>query len=359
MKRYSFIVLLFALMFLGAGVKGFAQEQQEAVLEIPLPQWLQVKKSQLSKDSILVGEQVVWSTQMELPQDQELMFAPYASVVEAEKAPVDVIHDIVLDTLAIRNGTKELEVKLLLTSFDSGYYKLPFMVALTPQGDTIYLDSPFLDVTNTPVDTANFVMHPIKGQMRYPVTFREVLPWAVLAIALAVLGYLLYRYIRHRREQGSLFGKPVVQDPPHIVALRELDRIRGEQLWQNGEEKLFYTGVTDALREYIEARYEVSAKEKTTSEIMADLSDKKIEPRYYKELDELFKTADLVKFAKYVPGNEENEEVIPMAVRFVNAAFEQQLQEAAQKEAAQKEAAQNEASRNEAAQAGQNEKVEE
>jgi hypothetical protein len=43
-----------------------------------------------------------------------------------------------------------------------------------------------------------------------------------------------------------------------------------------------------------------------------------------------------------------------MAVRFVNAAFEQQLQEAAQKEAAQ-----NEASRNEAAQAGQNEKVEE
>jgi hypothetical protein len=38
----------------------------------------------------------------------------------------------------------------------------------------------------------------------------------------------------------------------------------------------------------------------------------------------------------------------------VNAAFEQQLQEAAQKEAAQKEA-----SRNEAAQAGQNEKVEE
>ena len=107
MKRYSFIILLFALMFLGAGVKGFSQEQQqEEVLQIPLPQWLQVKKSELSKDSILVGEQVVWSTQMELPQNQELMFAPYASVVEAEKAPVDVIHDIVLDTLAIGNGMR-------------------------------------------------------------------------------------------------------------------------------------------------------------------------------------------------------------------------------------------------------------
>ena len=337
MKRYSFIVLLFALMFLGAGVKGFAQEQE--VLEIPLPQWLQVKESGLSKDSILVGEQVVWSTQMVLPQNQELMFAPYASVVEAEKAPVDVIHDIVLDTLAIKNGMKELQVKLLLTSFDSGYNKLPLMVALTPQGDTIYLDSPFLDVTNTPVDTANFVMHPVKGQMKYPVTLEEVLPWAALAIALAVLGYLIYRYIKRRKEQGGLFGKPEPQDPPHIVALRELDRIRGEQLWQNGKEKLFYTGVTDALREYIEARFGVGAMEKTTSEIMADLSDKKIEPRHYKELEELFKTADLVKFAKYIPGNEENEEAIPMAVRFVNAAFEQQLQELAIEAAAKKETA--------------------
>lgn len=327
-----------AAMLLAGLEVALAQEQEQEMLQIPLPQWLEVKKSALSKDSILVGEQVVWSTQMSLPQNQELMFAPYASVVEAEKAPVDVVHDIVLDTLAIKNGMKELEVKLLLTSFDSGYYKLPLMVALTPQGDTIYLDSPFLDVTYSQIDTAGFVMHPIKGQMKYPVTIEEILPWAALAIAVAVAGYLLYRYIRRRKENRGLFDRPVVQDPPHIVALRELDRIRGEQLWQNGEEKLFYTGVTDALREYIEARFGVSAMEKTTSEIMEDLSDKKIEPRYYKELDELFKTADLVKFAKYVPQAAENEEAIPMAVRFVNAAFEQQLQEAAIEASAKKQA---------------------
>ena len=237
------------------------------------------------------------------------------------------------------------------------------LLALTPQGDTIYLDSPFLDVTYSQIDTAGFVMHPIKGQMKYPVTFKEILPWAALALVVAVAGYLLYRYIKRRKENRGLFERPVVQDPPHIVALRELDRIRGEQLWQNGEEKLFYTGVTDALREYIEARYNVSAMEKTTSEIMEDLSDKKIEPRYYKELDELFKTADLVKFAKYVPQAAENEEAIPMAVRFVNAAFEQQLQEAAAKENAAKEkaaketAAQEEAAGND--EAKQREKVEE
>ena len=324
MKRLQYILLL-ALMF--AGALQVRAQQPEQVIEIPLPGWLQVKESAISRDSILVGEQVVWSTVMEMPQEQEIMFAPYSAVVEAEKAPIDVVHDIQIDTLAIKNGKKELQARILLTSFDSGYYKLPLMVALTPQGDTIYLDSPFLDVTNTQIDTANFVMHPLKGQARYPLTVKEVLPWVALGVLVILLGYLLYRYIRYRRENRDFFGKPIVQDPPHIVALRELDKIRGEKLWQNGKEKLYYTGITDTLRGYIEARYGVGAMEMTSSEIMESLKGKDIEERRYSELDGLFRTADLVKFAKYVPQVDENEEAIPVAVRFVNATFEQELQQ--------------------------------
>lgn len=319
------MMLTFALLAAG---RLSAQEQ---MIPIGKPAWLEVKESSLSRDSILVGEQVVWSTVLSMPQEQELLFAPYAEVVEAEKAPIDVIHDFKLDTIAIKNGIREIEARLLLTSFDSGYYKLPLLVALTPQGDTIYLDSPFLDVTNIQIDTAKFVMHDIKGQMRYPVTFREVLPWIALALALLLLGYLLYRYIKYRRENRDFFGKPVVKDPPHIIALRALDKLHGEKLWQNGKEKLFYTGVTDTLREYIEARYGVSAMEKTSAEIMECLADKKIEARNYRELDELFRTADLVKFAKYSPQVHENEEAVPAAVRFVNATFMQELEDEKQK----------------------------
>jgi hypothetical protein len=255
-----------------------------------------------------------------------MVFAPYASIVEAEKAPVDVIHDYKLDTLSIKNGIKELEARLLLTSFDSGYYKLPLMVAFTPDGDTIYMDSPFLDVTNIQIDTANFEMHPIKGQIGYPITFKEVLPWILLGIFVVAAAYLLYRYIRYRRENRDFFGKPIVSDPPHIIALRALDKLRSEKLWQNGKEKLFYTGITDALRAYIEGRYGVNAMEKTSSEIMTSLSGQNIDEKLYRELDELFKTADLVKFAKYVPSTGENEEAIPSAVRFVNSTFMQELE---------------------------------
>ena len=325
-----FFAVLLALSICG---RATAQQTQQTEEMIPIytPQWLEVKSSSLSKDSILVGEQVVWNTVFALPQEKELVFTPYTQVVEAEKAPIDVVHDLKLDTLSVKNGIREIQARLLITSFDSGYYKLPLMVAFTPQGDTVYLDSPFLDVTNIQIDTANFVMHPIKGQMGYPITFREVLPWILLGLFVIVAAYLLYRYIKYRRENRDFFGKPVVKDPPHIVALRALDKLHNEKLWQSGKEKLFYTGITDTLREYIEKRYGVNAMEMTSSEIMQSIADRQIDQKNYNELDELLKTADLVKFAKYVPQIYENEEAIPAAVRFVNSTFMQELEDEKQK----------------------------
>ena len=331
MRKFTNIFLAVLLWVATCGNAAAQQAQQEEMIPIYTPQWLEIRSSSLSRDSILVGEQVVWNTVFALPLERELLFAPYAQVVEAEKAPIDVVHDLKLDTLSIKNGIQEIQARLLITSFDSGYYKLPLMVAYTPQGDTIYLDSPFLDVTNIQIDTANFVMHPIKGQKGYPLTFKEVLPWILLALFVAALAYLLYRYIKYRRENRDFFGKPIVKDPPHIVALRALDKLHNEKLWQNGKEKLFYTGITDTLREYIENRYGVNAMEKTSSEIMQSIADKQIDQKNYNELDELLKTADLVKFAKYVPQIHENEEAIPAAVRFVNSTFMQELEDEKQK----------------------------
>ena len=292
----------------------------------------QVKSSAISKDSILIGDQVLWSTRFELGEKDSIAVYPYAGVLERDTlgSKVEVVADFKLDTVAIKKGIKELEAKVLLTSFDSGSYKLPLpLFIVNPDSEDTYaliFDTPVLSVNTIQVDTTGFKPMDIKGQIKYPVTFREVIPWVLLGLVVAALGYLLYRYIKHRRENRDFFGRPIVQDPPHIVALRELDKIHSQKLWQNGKEKLYYTGITDALREYIEGRYGVNAMEMTSNEIMAGLSGKNIDEKLFRELDELFKTADLVKFAKYVPSNGENEEAIPSAVRFVNSTFMQELE---------------------------------
>lgn len=292
----------------------------------------QVKSTVISKDTILIGDQVLWITRFELPEQDSLNIYPYAGVLQRDTtgAKVEVVADFRLDTISIKKGVKELEAKILLTSFDSGSYRLPMPLFMVNEDteDTyaIIFDTPSLSVNTIQVDTTGFQPMDIKGQIKYPVTFKEILPWVLLGIFVLVLAYLLYRYIKYRRENRDFFGRPVVQDPPHIVALRELDKIHSQKLWQNGKEKQFYTGITDTLREYIDGRYGVNAMEMTSSEIMQSLSGKEIDEKLYRELDELFKVADLVKFAKYVPAIGENEQAIPSAVRFVNSTFMQELE---------------------------------
>ena len=107
--------------------------------------------------------------------------------------------------------------------------------------------------------------------------FRVVLA-AAAALLVAALIWLLVRWIKMRRENRDFFGKPVVQDPPHIVALRSLEKTRAQKLWQAGKQKQFYTQVTDALRQYIAERYDVAALEQTSAEMFRDLAERKVFP---------------------------------------------------------------------------------
>ena len=72
--------------------------------------------------------------------------------------------------------------------------------------------------------------------------------------------------------------------------------------------------------------------ELTTPEIIALLRNYPLPEQEFAELQTLLQDADLVKFAKYTPSEEENERAIPVAVRFVNATFLQTLEEDSSRE---------------------------
>ena len=292
-------------------------------------------KSTLSADSLLVGDQVVWTLDFSVPEGKMLAVAPYSEILARDtsiKGSVEVVRDFELDTLSVKKNLAQLRGRILLTSFDSGAFRLPPPLILVDKdgsgdADTLKIDPKTLYVNTIPLDTATFKMYDIKPQETYPVTFKEVLPWILLGIGIAVLIWAIIRYFEMRRKNKDFFGRSLESDPPHIVALKKLEKIRTEKLWQNGKEKLFYTGITDTVREYIEKRYSVRAMEQTSTEIMESLKDKKIEEKVLSDLGTMFSTSDLVKFAKHTPGAEENEKAIPAAVNFVNFAYMQQLEE--------------------------------
>ena len=285
-------------------------------------------RSRLSRDTILIGDQIEWTLDLQLaPGEGASLSKPGTEPVPG----VEALGELAVDTLSMKNGRLDLRWHVTLTSFDSGSYVLPPLYVLKARSDgtidTLVYAGPTLEVTTIPIDTATFQPYDIKGQIRYPLTFKEVIPWIGLALLIAALIWLLVRWIRLRRQNRNFFGKPVVKDPPHIVALRSLEKTRSQKLWQNGKQKQFYTQVTDALRQYIADRYDVSALEQTSAEMFRDLQDKEIDPALMEKLKELFTTADFVKFAKHTAADEENENAIPTAIRFVNETYMKQVEE--------------------------------
>ncbi len=285
------------------------------------------------RDSILIGDQLEYGLRLpDLTEGTRVMLPRVKDELESD---VELVQDWSLDTLSVKKQKKgepsvlDLKASVIVTSFEDGLYELPGLeVVLVGQDggrDTLNFKSQFLDVKEMPVDTATFVVHDIKGQIKYPLTAKEVLPWVlgafgVGALVAAVIVFVIMRIGRRKREEERK------REPAHIRALRKLDELRGDKLWAPEKQKQFYSSVTDVLREYIDSRYDVSAMEMTTAEIMDELKKADITPELYGQLKELFECADFVKFARHTVGDEVNASAVPLAVRFVTETYQKDLE---------------------------------
>ena len=291
------------------------------------------------RDSILVADRLLYGFELEdVPDSIKLAFPEVQSPLMQDVLALPVWQ---VDTLKIRkiraSNARLLTIRaqIAIQPFEEGVYDLPPLQVqrIRPDGtsDTLQFDPQQIDVRTMPVDTATYVPHDLRGQIRYPLTMEEVVPWVLglWGVALLVAGVAAWIGSRRRKEEGAAF-----REPAHITALRKLDRFRGDKYWAPDKQKQFYSGVTDALREYIVARYGVGAMEMTTAEIFADLRRTDVPADLYEEMKGLFERADFVKFAKFVASPEDNATVLPQAIRFVTSTYQAEVEE----EAAQEEA---------------------
>ena len=287
------------------------------------------------RDSILVADQIEYGFQLDsVPEGTAIQLPDYQW---RSSDSLLLLRNWQIDTTArlrVRQpGSKErvrrynLRGSVVLVPFEEGTYRLPDIVVLRGGKDTLVFEGLDLDVKTMPVDTATYQLHDIKGQMRYPLTPREVAPWVMafwLAAGLVILVVCLL-LVRKRRATGEVAA---VRDPAHVVALRALDKWRDEAFWAPERQKAFYSGITDTLKTYIEERFGVDAPEMTTAELFDALRDEKSIPADLREeLRGVFECADFVKFAKHVASGEENARALPTAVRFVNSTYQTVLEE--------------------------------
>ena len=333
-KALIYLTLLFGSISLCAQEADSLAVQDS--LKAPAGRSIQMNGSFLQplqeRDSVLIADQLLYG--FELKQVEEGTRFALPEWKNDERGGVMAVSPWMVDTVKVKRQKKgmprllDIRGSLLITSFDEGEYELPAIMVgrLSKDGviDTLVFDPQRLDVRTMPVDTAVFVPHDIKGQIRYPLTFKEMLPWLAGFWVLAVIVILtVCLTMMHKRKADPEY---VRKDPAHIVALRELDKYRGNKMWAPEKQKAFYSGVTDALREYISSRYGVSAMEMTTAEIFTDMKGTDVPQELLAEVKDLFERADFVKFAKYVASDEDNASVLPLAVRFVTETYQTEVE---------------------------------
>ena len=283
------------------------------------------------RDSVLIADQLRYGFELHGLEDGTQLLLP--EIPQEQGYGLMYLSPWTLDTLKVtkqkKGGPSLLDIRgsVVVTSFEEGVCELPRIVLGRMSGgvtDTLVFESMSLDVKTIPVDTATFQPHDIKGQIRYPVTFAEVLPWVLGGLGVVALIALCVYLIRRRRNAAS---EERHKDPAHIVALRKLDQYRGNAMWTPEKQKQFYSGVTDTLREYMASRYGISAMEMTTAEIFAGMKSSDVPSELLDVVKELFERADFVKFAKYVASEEDNASVLPVAVRFVTETYQAELEE--------------------------------
>ncbi len=137
---------------------------------------------------------------------------------------------------------------------------------------------------------------------------------AIIITALLVILIGACIIVFWKRRKKKLKGKTAPPVPIDKAALAALESISDVE---NIDGKDFYFRLCEILRIYIKGRYEINAPEMTSEELFPALDNLGLDRNLLKDIKEVFKRADPVKFAGKPPVLGEMEKDILFAGKFI------------------------------------------
>lgn len=290
------------------------------VLFLPIFSFSQISATaEIDKNEIRIGDPIELKLSLNIPSQENISFL-WPSFKDTITSKIEIIDASKIDTIK-NNSSKIIQQKIKISAYDSGQFVLP-SIKFINKNDThqfVATNSLIITVHTVPTDTSETSIKDIKPIFEEPFNIKWYLPniikWAIALLILAIIIYLIYYYTR-KKKKSQVIEKPKL--PPHIIALEKLNKIKQEEIWKEGKIKHYYSEIADTIREYIEGRYKVPALEQTTFETLQSLKYKAIDPATREKLKQLLELADLVKFAKFLPIENDHINILQYAFDFVN-----------------------------------------
>lgn len=161
------------------------------------------------------------------------------------------------DTTDLGNNRLQIERDLIIQAFDSGLYTLPPLNYVV-SSDTFKTSPLALKVIPVDIDTMTSI-HGYAGTVSIPRKFWDYFPdfiadyWIWYVIALVIAGGITAYLLLRKKNIKAVFTPAEKPIPPYEAAMAQLERLRLRKLCERGQEKEFYTELTDILRVYLRA----------------------------------------------------------------------------------------------------------
>jgi flagellar basal body-associated protein FliL len=255
--------------------------------------------SSIDSTSIKIGEQITYKIQVETDSTDLVVFPEGQTF-----SPLEMIESYKVDTTK-KDARFLLVKKYGLTQFDSGKYTIPRQKILI--GDkTFFTDSLKVIVNTIMVDSTKQGLYDIKPIIEVE---KSASDWwitlFIITVFIALAGVLLYWFLWRKKPLTE--AEEIALLPPYERAKLALRKLDESHYLENSEIKEYYSELTLAIRRYIDEKVYDRALESTTDELISRLNLLKegnqidLSKDTLKNLESIFKRADLVKFAKSAP----------------------------------------------------------
>jgi len=254
--------------------------------------------SSIDTTLIRIGEEIEYEITVEADSTALILFPEGQSF-----KPLEVIDSYKADTSYVQNKIRLIK-KYGLTQYDSGTYKLPSQRVVINE-KAFMTDSALIEVQNVVVDTTNQKMFDIKPLVKVetpPFNFLKLLYSLLLLLLFVFLGYFLLKRKKKKQEKEK-------QLPPYEEAMSALVKLDSSEYLVQNKSKEYYSQLTEIVKRYIHREVDNTALESTSDELIERLQAHRNAGHFdfdsvtIKNLDAIFKRADLVKFAKMPQGS--------------------------------------------------------
>jgi hypothetical protein len=263
-----------------------------------------------NKSTIRIGEQFELKLTVEPAANSTVLLDTWFNLTDSFNH-FEVLQRLPIDTIEV-GGSKSFTQKILITSYDTGTFKLPvFPVKLV--GNKTLLSLP-LPIKVLPVNISNMQDY---NDIKEIIEVEPETDWWFLGkIGLGVLLSILFIVFIVK----YFFGKKPIKPIKKVILsindiLQQIDAL--QPLITKQQYRSLFTSLIEVTRNFSDAQLGIASLTKTTDEYMVlvkgKVGNQPTQVQYY----QLLRLADAVKFAKYQPATTECEQALQAAKTFV------------------------------------------